>query len=212
MIVARHPALLLLGPTGSGKTPLGQMIEARGLLGMKCVHFDFGRSLREAVARHPPDEMLSAAEVEFLRGVLSSGALLEDEQFPLAERILRLFLACRGVDPRTCVVLNGLPRHAGQARAIDAILDIRLVVCLECSGETVLQRLASNVGGDRAGRPDDNLDQVQQRLEIFRQRTSPLVDHYRRQGVPIKSLPITPTTTAEDAWRMLWKRMGSDRD
>jgi adenylate kinase len=203
MSVARHPAMLLLGPTGSGKTPLGQAIEALGLPGMKCVHFDFGERLREVAARRAADEMLSPADIEVVRGVLASGALLEDEQFPLAQRILRSFLARRGVDSQTCVVLNGLPRHVGQARAMDAILDIRVVICLECSGDTVLHRLASNVGGDRAGRPDDCLDRVQKRLDIFQQRTAPLVDHYRRLGVPIKTLQITSTTTAADAWRML---------
>jgi len=45
----RNPAVLLLGPTGAGKTPLGEMIEARGLWGMSCLHFDFGANLRAVV-------------------------------------------------------------------------------------------------------------------------------------------------------------------
>ncbi len=40
-------AILLLGPTGSGKTPLGQALEKKGLAGRRCVHFDFGANLRE---------------------------------------------------------------------------------------------------------------------------------------------------------------------
>jgi hypothetical protein len=44
------PALLLLGPTGAGKTPLGDWLEAHGLWGRPCHHFDFGANLRAVVA------------------------------------------------------------------------------------------------------------------------------------------------------------------
>ena len=85
-----HRAALLLGPTGAGKTPLGQMIESRGLWGDECLHFDFGANLRRVVDENRPDEVISRADIEFLRGVLASGALLEDEHFPIARRILML--------------------------------------------------------------------------------------------------------------------------
>lgn len=203
MNAIRHRAILLLGPTGSGKTPLGQLLEARGLPGIECVHFDFGANLREIVARNRPDEIVSAADIEFLRRVLLSGALLEDRQFPLAQRLFGSFLARRRAEPQTWVVLNGLPRHTGQALAIDAILDVRLVVCLECSDEIVLGRLASNVGGDRNGRSDDSQERARDRIALFRQRTAPLVDHYRRRGVRVETLSVTATTTPEDMLRRL---------
>lgn len=203
----RCGAMVLLGPTGSGKTPLGQQIESRGIAGTKCVHFDFGENLREVVARNSPNETLSQKDIDFLRGVLASGALLEDDQFPLAEQILRSFLASRQAGAQTCVVLNGLPRHLGQAEAIAAFLDVRTVVCLDCSAETVLERLASNVGGDRSLRTDDRLADVRRKLDIYRTRTSPLVDHYRRRGVRIETLEVTPTMTAEDAWKLLASRL-----
>lgn len=47
----RTPAVLLLGSTGSGKTPLGDLIERRGLRGVRCLHFDFGVNLRKIVDR-----------------------------------------------------------------------------------------------------------------------------------------------------------------
>lgn len=87
----RLPALLLLGPTGSGKTPLGRVLEARGLAGRRCLHFDFGENLRQVVAQHKPDSLVSTTDIAFLRRVLETGALLEDDQFPLAARILRSF-------------------------------------------------------------------------------------------------------------------------
>jgi adenylate kinase len=200
MLETRHSALLLLGPTGSGKTPLGQCLEARGLGPTACVHFDFGQNLRDVVACNRPDAMISADDIEFLRGVLATGALLEDEHFPLAERILRSFIARRSAGPTTWVVLNGLPRHVGQAGAIDALVEIRRVVCLECPPETVILRLASNIGGDRQGRSDDRLDDVRNKLKIFARRTEPLVEHYRQLGVRVDTIRVTPESTADEVW------------
>ena len=48
-------AVLLLGPTGAGKSPLGDWLEARGLWGRPCHHFDFGANLRAIVAAGPSD-------------------------------------------------------------------------------------------------------------------------------------------------------------
>jgi len=199
----RHPALLLLGPTGAGKTPLGYLLETRGLWRQKYLHFDFGENLRTVVSRNKPDESITAGDIEFLRGVLSSGALLEDEHFPLAKRLLHSFLLRRRHDGQACIVLNGLPRHVGQARALDSILDVRVVVCLECSTETVLRRIESDIGGDRGGRQDDEIDALRKRLEIFHQRTSPLVAYYRRRGVRNVTIPVMPSTTPEEMWDVL---------
>lgn len=196
-------ALLLLGPTGSGKTPLGAMCERRGWQGRRCVHFDFGENLRLAVARDTPDEIVSAADIRFLREVLARGVLLEDKDFPLAARILRSHLRRAGATAETLVVLNGLPRHAGQAAAVAELLDVRTVVCLECSPEVVLTRVAANTGGDRAQRTDDDLAAVQRKLAIYAERTAPLVDYYRRAGARLIQLKVTNTMTSAQMWEQL---------
>jgi adenylate kinase family enzyme len=199
----RSTALLLLGPTGSGKTPLGSVLESHGLNGVPCVHFDFGENLRSVVANNQPDDAISRADIDFLKGVLAAGTLLEDERFPIAERILRSFLARRPIDQKTWIVLNGLPRHVGQASAMDAILEVRRVVCLDGSADVVVDRLESNIGGDRAGRSDDTWDAVQKKLTIYRQQTAPLVEFYRKRNVPIVTIPVTAAMTAEEARTML---------
>jgi len=199
-------AFLLLGPTGSGKTPLGELIQERGLWQRPCTHFDFGDNLRRVVAENRPDEMVSREDVEFLRQVLRSGALLENEDFPIAERVLRSFLRGRQAGSRTAVVLNGLPRHVGQAEAVDAIVTVEAVISLDCSPETVLERIRRDVGGDRAGRPDDDPQAIRNKLRIFHERTVPLVQHYRDLGRRIETVSVAAGMTAAEMWQMLDER------
>ena len=196
----RCSAVLLLGPTGSGKTPLGDLLATRGWQGRRCLHFDFGAELRRLVQANRPGEIVSQNEIDFLRRVLDSGALLEDEHFPLAARILGAFLLAHDAEEDTWVVLNGLPRHAGQARAVEAIVRVRGVVQLQCSAETVLARIRGNAGGDRAGRIDDDPPAVGRKLATFRERTAPLVMHYRRQGAWVETIAVTADMTPEQMW------------
>ena len=111
-------SILLLGATGTGKTPLGNFIEKNGLLGKKCFHFDFGESLRESVFRTKAT-LLDDHEMQYLTNVLEKGLLLEDKDFPIAEKILRSFIQQKQVTHDDILILNGLPRHKGQAESLD---------------------------------------------------------------------------------------------
>jgi adenylate kinase family enzyme len=197
----RPGAVLLVGPTASGKSPLGDLLEARGLWGERCVHFDFGANLR-ACAAGEGGAGLAPEDCALVARLLAEGALLKDEHFPIAERLLRGFLEARGVDDETLVVLNGLPRHEGQARAVEPLLVVEAVVHLACAGPACRARVAADTGGDRAGRPDDAEEDVRRKLAIYRERTAPLLDHYRGRGTPVLEVPVEAETTAETmrAW------------
>lgn len=197
MIGPMRPAsVLLLGPTGSGKTPLGRLWEQSGLGGRLCRHFDFGERLRAAAA---VPGRLSSADRETVRRVLASGALLEDDQFRIALNILSAFI--REESPGACglLILNGLPRHTGQARDVAGLVDIRAVVRLTAGLEVLLERIRRDPGGDRAGRADDDPGAVADRLRSFEDRTLPLEAHYRARGVPILRLEVEPDMTARRA-------------
>ena len=202
----RFPAMLLLGPTGAGKTPLGACLEAHGWQGQRCAHFDFGEQLRRIAAGQWKPARLSPADTAFIRGVLERGALLEDEHFYIAREILVAFTAEKQLQPRDWIILNGLPRHAGQARKMSAWVDMRLIVRLTCTPQTVYERIRQNTGGDRTGRTDDTLDAATRKIQIFSQRTIPLLDHYRRNGIELAEVEVTAATQAEDLLAQLLKR------
>ncbi len=209
-----HPidSLLLLGPTGVGKSPLGDTIARKGFLGRRCHHLDFGSELRAAVSIGDRSTDYSATELAFIHGVLERGLLLENEHFPLAEKIISLFLNRSGFSRRDhdMLILNGIPRHAGQARDIASIADIQALCVLDCSSTIVLSRIHSNVGGDRSVRVDDDKALIEKKLAIFRERTKPLVQHYEKKGRRVFRIDVTSVMTPVDAYGVLSSLAGAD--
>ncbi len=203
----RPDAVLLVGPTGAGKTPLGDALAAGGLWGRPCAHFDFGRTLRACV-RGEGGADVSDEDRALVRRMIETDALLADEHFPLAERLFRGFVAARLRKGRTLVVLNGLPRHVGQAERMGRLAAMRAVVHLTCSEETVLARVRRDTGGDRGGRDDDAPDRLRRKLAVFREQTAPLLAYYRERGVDVIPLDVTADTTAEAMRTGLERRKG----
>lgn len=193
--------IVLVGPTGSGKTPLGEYLEKYGFIGRRCLHFDFGHHLRMVVSGQEPTPMLTQKDVEFIVGALESGALLEDEQFHIAERILKNYLSFHTATQDDFVILNGLPRHEGQARDIARLVNVRAVIMLECTPAAVLERIDSNIEGDRKSRMDDTIGAITHRLKVFVQRTMPLMDYYEKLGARIVRVTVGATSKSDELSR-----------
>ena len=66
-------AWLIIGPTGSGKTPLGEALELAGWNGRRCLHFDLGEELRRIAAGRDVPPGLSSGEREVIGRVLRKG-------------------------------------------------------------------------------------------------------------------------------------------
>jgi adenylate kinase family enzyme len=199
-------AVLLIGPTGAGKSPLGEALERTGWIGRRCLHIDFGARLREAGSNTDIVPGLSVREREDIRAVLTGGGLLEDGQFEIARKILTDFLRRNNAKPGDLLILNGLPRHAGQARDLEATAEIRRVVVLEASPETIRRRIRTNAAGDRAERGDDSPAEVERKLALFKERTEPLIAFYAEKGVPVVCLDVGPETTAKELLGRLGQR------
>lgn len=167
--------LLFLGPPGAGKGTQAQLLAARRSL----LHLSTGELLRAEVSEGT-DLGRQAEEV------MARGELVSDD---LVLAIVRHRLEAHGGG----WVLDGFPRTLTQAESLDSLLrqlhqEIELVVLLELDDAALLERLLNR------GRDDDTEEVIRNRLEVYREKTSPLIAHYRELGLLV---PVEATGSIE---------------
>ncbi|MCX6565481.1 MAG: nucleoside monophosphate kinase [Candidatus Aminicenantes bacterium] len=200
-------AWLLVGPTGAGKTPLGNFLERSGWNGRRCLHFDFGAELRKADAGAENVPGLSGEDRNVIRQVLRDGALFEDRHSSLVRKIFDDFLRRRGAQALDLLLLNGWPRHLGQARDLETFAVVRRIVLLNAPAETIRERIRTDAAGDRSVREDDSPDEVEIKFTLYEERTRPLVGYYAAKGIPVTTLEVAAETSAADLHRDLLQRL-----
>jgi adenylate kinase len=186
--------VVLLGAPGAGKgTQAARLSEELSL-----PHVATGDLLREHRARGTA--LGKEAQRSMDAGELVADALVLDMLF---ERVAK-------PDCADGFLLDGFPRTLAQASALKQRLgqvDLR-VLDLEVSDETIVERAAGRLlckecgaiyhtesappaqpgvcdscGGELYQRKDDAPDVVRERLRVYHEKTRPLVDFYRREGV-----------------------------
>ena len=185
----KYKALLLIGATGTGKTPFGEQLETQNLWGKRYHHFDFGQQLRSAAEGR--QKLLASEDTERIKSLLKSNSLLEDSYFHIAEKILKQFIQNNTLSPENDIIIfNGLPRHAGQADALLSVVDIELVIYFAASASIIKDRIAYNSGGDRTERTDDSVEEIENKLVIFRKNTRPLIDYYKKLDKTVLEIEV----------------------
>jgi adenylate kinase len=163
--------LLLLGPPGAGKgTQAERLVQKLGI-----PQISTGDMLRAEVA--------SGSELgRRVRGVMERGELVPDE---LVIGVAQARLA--RPDARRGFVLDGFPRTAGQAEALDRMLvqqgtPLERCVAMIVDEEELVKRIERRA--ELEGREDDAAEAtVRNRLRVYREQTEPLCAHYRRLGI-----------------------------
>lgn len=157
--------LLFVGPPGAGKgTQAERLCASRGLR-----HLSTGDLLRAEVSAS--SELGREAEAVMNRGELVSDNL-----------VLAIVKAQLSALNGQGWLLDGFPRNVAQAVAIEPLLQelnqtIEAVVLLELDDAVLIERLLGR------GRVDDNESVIRNRLEVYRQQTAPLIDHYRSKNL-----------------------------
>ncbi|MEO1094898.1 MAG: adenylate kinase [Cyanobacteria bacterium J06638_28] len=158
--------LIFLGPPGAGKGT-----QAKKLSGFCQVpHISTGDILRTAVA-HQTDLGKKA------KHYMDAGELVPDE---LILDLIRERLTTE--DALKGWILDGFPRNVDQATFLSELLveidqPFDCAVNLEVPDEVIVSRLVQR--GAQEGRSDDTEETIKNRLEVYRQRTEPLIDFYR---------------------------------
>jgi adenylate kinase len=161
--------LLLLGPPGAGKGTQAQLLVER--LGIPQV--STGDMLRAAVA--------AGSEVgRQAKSYMDAGKLVPDAVVigVAEERLGR-------PDAKKGFILDGFPRTAAQAEALDRMLpklgcELERCVALTVDEDELVKRLLRRAALE--GRSDDNEASIRTRMREYREKTEPLIAYYRKRG------------------------------
>jgi adenylate kinase len=166
--------VVILGPPGAGKGTQAEFISQDASI----PHIATGDMIRAAIA----DGTQLGNEV---KAIYDAGDLIPDD---LMIEVIRERLSQS--DTADGFVLDGFPRTEAQAEALDSMLgdldrELSLVLDFEVSEEVAVERLLGRAR--EQGRSDDSPEVVRHRLEVFHQKTEPLIAYYRTRGllVPI---------------------------
>ncbi len=190
--------IVFLGPPGSGKgTQAKKLVEKYGL-----AHIATGDILRKAIMEKTE---LGLNAKKFM----DAGDLVPDEIiFGIIKE--ELTGASGGF------IFDGFPRTLAQAEGLDGILselglNLDYVISLKVADEAIIDRLVSRrlckncgfefnlksrppkVEGicDRCGselfqRPDDSVEVIDNRLSVYREKTEPVEDYYRKKRILVE--------------------------
>src|SRR6266849_6594069 len=115
--------------------------------------------------------------------IVAAGDLVPDD---LIDRIVASRLG--RTDAATSVLLDGFPRTIEQAKALDRMLrqlgrKVDYVVALDVPEPLLVDRLLHRAAVE--GRADDTREAIMERMHEYRARTAAVLDHYRRNDVPV---------------------------
>lgn len=189
--------VILFGPPGAGKGTQAQFIVER----FGIPQISTGDMLRAAVKAQTPLGLAA-------KSIMDAGGLVSDE---IVLGLVRERISEQ--DCRSGFILDGFPRTTPQADALIALLDglgkrIDHVISLEVEGAEIVQRLSGRrtcpscgkgyhvvydapavagvcdvCGAALVQRDDDREETVKNRLDVYRQQTSPLKSYFEQCGL-----------------------------
>lgn len=189
---------IMLGPPGAGKGTQAVRVAER----YQVPHISTGDILRDNVARETELGLKA-------RSYMDGGDLVPDELIIelIADRM-------EHDDAGSGFLLDGFPRTLAQAVSLEDLLrergmPIDVVILLDVDDEEIVRRISSrylcrecgrdanagsgmisdicpHCGGELYQREDDRAETVQNRLEVYRRQTAPLVEYYEGKNLLLK--------------------------
>ena len=156
--------LLFIGPPGAGKGTQSNLFCTKYGLD----HLSTGDLLRDEVSS---GSILGLKASE----IMNKGELVSDE-------LVLSIVEGRLVNINKGWLLDGFPRNVNQANSLKKLLEkinqpLEAVISIQIADDYLIKRLLAR------GREDDNEVVIANRLKIYRDKTSPLIDLYTKQGI-----------------------------
>jgi adenylate kinase len=161
--------IVLFGPPGSGKGTQAEKIINK----YKLMHLSTGDLLRAEIA-NKTELGLKA------KSIMDKGELVPDEV------VVGMIEKRIGTDKKPKgFIFDGFPRTVAQAKALDAVLarkktSITLMISLDVKRQELINRLLKR--GIEQGRSDDNLQTIENRIKVYEDQTTPVMNYYDQQG------------------------------
>ena len=188
--------VVLLGPPGAGKGTVAEVLVDKGYK-----HVSTGDLLREQIRLESPLGLEA-------KKLMEAGQFVPDH---VVVGMIRDLLTASGKGGK--FLFDGFPRTLVQAEKLDELVhsmkgEIDSVVQLECPAETIIERLVGRRTCGKCGsvyhitfnppskgevcdvegceltqRADDTEGTVRKRLEVYKERTAPLICYYKAEGL-----------------------------
>lgn len=157
--------IILFGSAGAGKSVQGHLLAAR----FSWRWLSAGQLLREK--QNP-------AYIE----AMQKGMFVPDSE--IRNVVHDALVSANHVDH---VILDGFPRQLQQAEWLVDVQDeldrkIEAVIVLDVSKEVIQHRLSIR------GRADDTIDAIDQRLDLYRQETVPILEYFQAKNIEINHI------------------------
>jgi adenylate kinase len=155
--------IILIGIQGSGKSTQGNLLSEK----LNIPYLSTGHIFREMSKEKTPIG-------RYIKETINAGFLIPDEKtLPIVSEYLSR------PEYKEGYILDGFPRTAVQAEKFGN--GINAVFYLEVTDKEALWRLAGR--DDEGVREDNTLKAIMKRINLFHEKTEPVVGFYRKKGV-----------------------------
>lgn len=182
--------LLLFGPPGAGKGTQSELITEK----YQFIHVSTGDLLREEIAKKTEIGRIAQERIDV-------GEFAPDE---IAIQLVTQFIE-ENRDKKG-LIFDGFPRNTKQAVLLDQLLQpysysVSKMISLEVEQDELINRISLRASS--SNRPDDaDIEIINKRLDIYKQRTEPVKQYYNAQG---KYAPINGNGKLDDIFDRICK-------
>jgi len=203
---------IIFGAPGSGKGTYASRLQSK--LGVDVI--TMGDIFREIMKENTP---LGRK----VKGFVEKGLLVPDD---VVVEVLKQRLA--KISKGKGFILDGYPRNLDQAKALESLPRIDIIIQLIVPDWIIIERLSTRrickscgevynirylkpkvdmicdkCGGPLYQRPDDAPEVIKKRIEVYEQQTQPILQYYREKGVPFikfkcKKLEMPPEVAVKE--------------